>query len=129
LDIDFQKVQEWLRKEEEINPAFRQDPLASIALMLGEMTVPIFEPIYEQSLIPIPEILAFMRLVVSRHWPLFRSLAEDGQKEWVGAARLLWGSTTPSPLVAPSAEELLKTWSGRRGSNPRPTAWKNTLRS
>jgi hypothetical protein len=23
---------------------------------------------------------------------------------------------------------LLKTWSGRRGSNPRPTAWKNDRR-
>ena len=28
--------------------------------------------------------------------------------------------------VLAGASKLLKTWSGRRGSNPRPTAWKFT---
>jgi tetratricopeptide (TPR) repeat protein len=36
-DVDLQKAQECLRKEEEIDPSFGENPLGSIALMLGEL--------------------------------------------------------------------------------------------
>ena len=36
-----------------------------------------------------------MIAVVSRHWPAFQFLDKDSQKRWVGAARWLWGASTP----------------------------------
>lgn len=36
-----------------------------------------------------------MTAVVSRHWPAFQFLDKDSQKRWVGAARWLWGASTP----------------------------------
>ena len=89
LDVATEKVLDCLRKEEEVDPSFGEDPRSSIALMLGEVggnNVPE----------PSPGDLQFMTSVVSRHWPSFQSLDEKSRKQWVGAALLLWGSSTPS---------------------------------
>jgi tetratricopeptide (TPR) repeat protein len=95
LDLDLQKVQECLRKEEEIDPAFGEDPLASIALALGELAGTGLRAALRKVAESNPGDLHFMSSVVSRHWPAFQSLDEQSRKEWVGAALFLWG---PSPL-------------------------------
>jgi hypothetical protein len=90
-----QKVEECLRKEEEIDPAFGEDPRTSIALTLGELVGTSLPAALRKVAESNPRDLQFMTSVVSRHWPAFLSLDEEGRKERVGAAIELWG---PSPV-------------------------------
>jgi tetratricopeptide (TPR) repeat protein len=96
LDLDTGKVLDCLRKEEEIDRSFGEDPRGSIALMLGEVAATDLRATLRKVAESSPGDLQFMTSVVSRHWPSFRSLDEKSRKEWVGAALLLWGSSTPS---------------------------------
>jgi len=96
LDVAPEKVLDCLRKEEEIDPSFGEDPRGSIALMLGEVAATDLRATLRKVAESSPGDLQFMTSIVSRHWPSFRSLDEKSRKEWVGAALLLWGSTTPS---------------------------------
>jgi hypothetical protein len=112
LDVDTGKVMNCLREEEKIDPSFGDDPRGSIALMLGEVAgknVPAaLRKVAESS----PADLQFMTSVVSRHWPSFQSLDEKSRKEWVGAALLLWGSSTP--LVESGSPAAEGGWCHRR---------------
>ena len=96
LAFDLHKVQDCLRREEEIDPSFGEDPRASIALMLGELAGNDLPASLRKVAESRPEDLQFMTSVVSRHWPSYQSLDEKSRKEWVGAALLLWGASTPS---------------------------------
>ena len=90
LDVDPGKVLDCLRKEEEIDPSFGDDPRGSIALMLGEVAGSDLRATLRKVAESNPADLRFMNAVVSRHWAPFRSLNENSQKEWVGAIRSLW---------------------------------------
>jgi hypothetical protein len=92
LHLDVQKVQECLRKEEEIDPAFGADPRTSIALTLGELAGPSVQAVLRQVAESNPEELQIINAVVSRHWPAFQSLDEETRKGWVDAACFLWGT-------------------------------------
>ncbi|MGO9257637.1 MAG: tetratricopeptide repeat protein [Bryobacteraceae bacterium] len=93
LDVDLAKVQACLRKAEEIDPSFRENPLGSIALTLGEVAGSDLPAKLRKVAESSPADLLFMTSVVSRHWPSFRSLDERSRKEWVGAALWLWSTS------------------------------------
>ena len=95
MDVDYEKVRDCLRKEEEIDPSFGEDQRASIALVLGEVAATDLRATLRKVAESSPADLQFMTSVVSRHWRSFQSLDEKSRKEWVGAALLLWGSGTP----------------------------------
>jgi len=90
LDVDTGEVLDCLRKEEEIDPSFGEDPRASIALVLGELAATDVRATLRKAAESNPSDLQFMTAVVSRHWTPFRSLDERSRKEWVGAIRSLW---------------------------------------
>ncbi|HXM45649.1 MAG TPA: hypothetical protein VN924_30710 [Bryobacteraceae bacterium] len=95
LDVDTGRVLDCLRKEEEIDPSsFGEDPRGSIALMLAEVAGNDLPATLRKVAETSPGDLQFMTSVVSRHWPSFLSLDEKSRTEWVGAALLLWGSST-----------------------------------
>jgi tetratricopeptide (TPR) repeat protein len=95
LDLDLQKVLECLRKEEEIDRAFGEDPRASIALALAELGRAGIPTALREFAESNPEICQVMDVLMSRHWAGFQSLDGDSRKQWVGAAAYLWGT---SPL-------------------------------
>jgi tetratricopeptide (TPR) repeat protein len=95
LDLDLQKVQECLRKEEEIDPTFGDDPRTSVAFTLAELGGPGLRATLRKVAESNPGDLQVMNALVSRHWAGFQSLDEDSRRLWVGAAAFLWG---PSPL-------------------------------
>jgi hypothetical protein len=95
LTVDTGKVLDCLRKEEEIDPSFGEDPRGSIALMLGDVAGNDIHATLRKVAESSPGDLQFMTSVVSRHWPPFQSLDEKGRKEWVGAALLLWAAAPP----------------------------------
>jgi hypothetical protein len=95
LDLDIQKVQECLRKEEEIDPAFGDDPRTSIAFALAELGGTGLSGSLREFAESNPEICQVMDVLMSRHWAEFQSLDDDSRKQWVGAAAYLWGT---SPL-------------------------------
>jgi tetratricopeptide (TPR) repeat protein len=93
LTLDLEKVRECLRKEEEIDPAFGEDPRTSIALILGEWAGPSLPVAVRKVAGSNPAELQITSALVARHWPAFQSLDEETRKEWIGAALLLWGSS------------------------------------
>jgi tetratricopeptide (TPR) repeat protein len=95
LDLDLEKVRDCISKERDLDPSFGKDPRTSFALTLGELAPEVHRATLRKATEPSPADLQFMTAVVSRHWPAFQSLDKDSQKRWVGAARWLWGASTP----------------------------------
>jgi len=95
LDLDLEKVRDCISKEKEVDPSFGKDPRTSFALTLGELAPEVHRATLRKAIEPSPADLQFMTAVVSRHWPAFQFLDKDSQKKWVGAARWLWGASTP----------------------------------
>jgi hypothetical protein len=93
LTVDPQQVQECLRKEAEIDPAFASDPRTSIAIALGELAGTSVRAVLRKAAESNPAELQIASALVARHWPAFQSLDEETRKEWIGAALLLWGSS------------------------------------
>lgn len=100
LDRDLQQnVLACLRKEEEIDPAFGDDPRTSIAFTLAELGgtgLPVALREFAESN---PEICQVMEVLVSRHWAGFQSLDQDSRKRWVVAAAFLWGASPFRPFL------------------------------
>jgi tetratricopeptide (TPR) repeat protein len=96
LNVDLEKARDCLRKETEVDPSFGEDPRVSIALMFGEIAATDLRATLRKMAESSPGDLQFMTSVVLRHWPSFQLLDDKSRKEWVGAALLLWGSSTPS---------------------------------
>jgi tetratricopeptide (TPR) repeat protein len=99
LDLDLQKVQECLRKEEEIDLNFGEDPRASVAFTLAELggsgLQATLRKVAESNL----GDLQVMNALVLRHWASFQSLDEDSRKLWVSAAAFLWGASPHRPVL------------------------------
>ena len=95
LDLDLEKVRDCISKEKDLDPSFGKDPRTSFALTLGELAPEVHRATLRKATEPSPADLQFMIAVVSRHWPAFQFLDKDSQKRWVGAARWLWGASTP----------------------------------
>jgi tetratricopeptide (TPR) repeat protein len=96
LNVDLEKVRDCLRKEEEIDESFGNDPRTSIALMLGDLAADRSSATLRKVTEPNPTDLQFMTAVFSRHWPSFQFLDDESRRKWVGAARWLWGAGAPS---------------------------------
>jgi len=97
IQTSFEKAHDCLRKELENDPSFGEDPLASIALALGE---PDFKPALQRAAELHPDHLRFMESVIALHWPAFKLLDQESQKEWVGGAYYLWGENANMPFRA-----------------------------
>lgn len=95
LDLDLEKVRDCISKEKDLDPSFGKDPRTSFALTLGELAPEVHRATLRKATEPSPADLQFMIAVVSRHWPAFQFLDKDSQRKWVGAARWLWGASTP----------------------------------
>jgi hypothetical protein len=95
LDLDLEKVRDCISKEKALDSCFGKDPRTSFALTLGELAPEVHRATLRKATEPSPADLQFMTGVVSRHWPAFQFLGKDSQKKWVGAARWLWGASTP----------------------------------
>lgn len=101
LDLDPQKVLECLRKEEEIDPAFGDDPRTSIAFTLAELGGTGLRGALREFAESNREICQVVNVLVSRHWAGFQSLDEDSRKKWVSAAAFLWGISPLRPVLRP----------------------------
>jgi tetratricopeptide (TPR) repeat protein len=95
LDLDLEKVRDCISKEKDVDSSFGKDPRTAFALMLGELAPEVHRATLRKATEPSPADLQFMTAVVSRHWPAFQLLDKDSQNKWVGAARWLWGASTP----------------------------------
>jgi len=95
LDLDLEKVRDCIGKERDLDSSFGKDPRTDLALTLGELAPEVHRATLRKATEPSPADLQFMTAVVSRHWPAFQLLHKDSQEKWVGAARWLWGASTP----------------------------------
>jgi tetratricopeptide (TPR) repeat protein len=84
-----------LRKEEEIDPEFGDDPRTSLAFRLAELGGTGLPGALREFAKSNSEICQVMDALVLRHWAGFQSLDGDSRQGWVAAAAFLWGA---SPL-------------------------------
>lgn len=93
LDSEVQQnVLACLRKEEQTDPKFGEDPRASLAFTLAELGGTEITSALREFAKSNPEIRQVVDMLVSKHWAGFRSLDKKSKEEWVAAASFLWGT-------------------------------------
>ncbi|MBV8810598.1 MAG: tetratricopeptide repeat protein [Acidobacteriaceae bacterium] len=87
---DLQRAVECLRKEEEVDRSFGEDPIVSFALSFAEVAgTDLGKPLREYA-DSHPVVSRVLDRVVMQHFPEFKYLDERSRKEWVGAAHMIW---------------------------------------
>jgi tetratricopeptide (TPR) repeat protein len=98
---DFAAAYEWLRKEEERNPSFGEDPNISLALALGGTPAGFqLDKLLKDLPTSRPHEYSLVESVVQTHWASFAKLQPESKKRWATGAWLLSADMPHPPDVA-----------------------------